>query len=150
MGSADFSPELCEQPHAVPKKLASRISWQRGDGRNSLIFKATVLAPDGIALELTGHWQKNGRHNRTCWGFSLVYLGHCVRSFDMAKYHRNPGGNGKIRGPHKHKYSSSKISRLAYSPNPPICDTDPNRSLLDFLQEANIDQPINYQYFLFP
>ena len=149
MASTDFTPELCEQLHQIPKRVASKISWQRGLGPGVLIFRATVLAPDGTALELAGHWQQNGRHQRTVWGFTLSYLGHCVRSFDMALYHRNPGG-GKITGPHKHKFSSSKISRLAYKPNPPICDTEPNQSLLDFLTEANIELPLNYQYFMFP
>jgi hypothetical protein len=148
MASADFTPEMCELIFVVPKRVISRISWQRANAKDVFIFRAKVLMPTGETLDLTGHWQKNGRHNRTRWGFNLAYLGHCIRSFDMAKYHRNPGG-GTVHGPHKHKFSSSKISRLAYTPDPPLDDKDPNRSLLGFLEEAHIEAP-NYQFFMFP
>jgi hypothetical protein len=150
MASGEFSTELCEQLFAIHKYVASKINWRRGPGTSVFIFRAKILAPDGTGLDLTGHWQKNGRHDRTCWGFSLTYRGHCVRSFDMALYHRNPGGGGKIKGPHKHRFSSSKIARLAYKPDPSISDTDPNQSLMDFLTEANIELPHDYQFFMFP
>jgi hypothetical protein len=101
MASGEFSAKLCEQLFAVPKYTVSRISWKRGPGMDVLIFQAQVLAEDGTGLELSGYWQKNGKHNRRTWGFSLKYMGHCVRSYDMAKYHRNPGESGKIKGPHK-------------------------------------------------
>ncbi|MFY9904795.1 MAG: hypothetical protein WAK62_06590, partial [Terriglobales bacterium] len=124
MASAEFSPELCEQLYALPKQVASRINWKRGPGEDVFIFRAKVLAPDGTGFDLTGHWKKNGRHGRTCWGFSLTYMGHCIRSFDMALYHRNPGGAGKVTGSHKHRFSSSKIARFAYKPDPPLSESD--------------------------
>jgi len=68
----------------------------------------------------------------------------------MARYHKNPGQHGKIRGPHKHKFSSSKIERYAYKPDPPISEREPNEALMDFLKEANVELPNNYQYFIFP
>jgi hypothetical protein len=68
----------------------------------------------------------------------------------MAKVHRNPSGGGKVKGPHKHKYSSSKIERYAYKPDPPISEDNPNEALMDFLQEANIELPAHYQNFMFP
>lgn len=148
MAFGEFSPELCEQLFAVPKTLASRIEWKRGQGKDVLIFQAKVLTPDGLGLDLAGHWKKNGRHNRTYWGFNLTYLGYCIRSYDMAIYHRNPGQ--KIRGPHKHKYSSSLIDRFAYKPDPPLSEDDANETLLDFLKEANIALPHDYQYMIFP
>lgn len=66
----------------------------------------------------------------------------------MARKHKNPGA-GWIRGPHKHKFSSSKIPRYAYKPNPPISDTDPNEALMDFLKESNITLKTPYQSFMF-
>jgi hypothetical protein len=150
MASGEFSAELCEQLFSVPKRTASRISWRQGSVNTVLIFQSTVLTADGTTLHLSGYWKKNDRHDRTAWGFALKYKGHCIRSFDMATYHKNPGGGGKVRGPHKHKFSSSKISRYAYKPDPPIADTEPNESLLDFLKEANIELAHEYQSFMFP
>jgi hypothetical protein len=115
MASIDFSPALCEQLFKVPKYVASRLSW-RQDGNLKFTFQAKILTEDGTGLDLFGYWLKNGKHNRTTWGFTLTYFGNCVRSYDMAKYHKNPG-SGKIRGPHKHKFSSSKIARLALTQN---------------------------------
>jgi hypothetical protein len=147
MSFLDFSPEFCEQLFKAPKYVASRISWkQSGDVKFN--FQAKVLTEDGTGLDLTGCWQKNSRHNRSKWGFTLTYFGNCIRSYDMAKYHRNPGGLGKIRGPHKHRFSSSKIPRLAYKPNPPISEDDPNEALFDFLAEANIQLRGEYQRLL--
>lgn len=148
IASGEFSSELCEQLFTVPKYTASRIAWKPGPG-NKYIFQCQVLTADGQGLELTGYWTKNGRHNRTTWGFSLHYKGHCVRAYDMCKYHKNPGGQGKVRGPHKHKFSSSKIERFAYKPDPPISEDDPNQSLIDFLREANIELRSEYQSFMF-
>jgi hypothetical protein len=150
MGFGDFSPELCEQLFSVRKIVASNISWKQGESPLVFLFQAKVLAPDGAGLDLTGYWNRHVKHNRTRWGFSLKYFGHCVRSYDMASYHKNPGEAGKIRGPHKHKYSSSRIPRYAYKPNPPICEVDANKSLMDFLEEANTELPRRYQYFMFP
>src|SRR5882762_4818931 len=148
MAAVDFSPELCEQLFEAPKYLASRISWKQvGDFK--FIFRAKVLTEDGVGLDLVGNWVKNGRHGRTTWGFNLTYFGNCVRTYDMAKIHKNPGG-GKIRGPHKHKFSSSKIDRLAYKPNPSISEDNPNAALLEFLAEANIALRVEYQHFMFP
>jgi len=149
MATSDFSPELCEQLFKVPKYLASRIVWKQ-IGSLKCLFLAKVLTEDGMGLDLSGYWVKNGRHNHSTWGFSLTYFGDCVRSYDMAVYHKNPGGGGKIRGPHKHKFSSSKIDRFAYKPDPPISEDNPNAALLDFLTEANIDLRGEYQHFMFP
>lgn len=149
MASGDFTYELSEQLHSAPKYVASRIVWKRGNGQDVFIFLATVLTEDGEGLDLSGYWQRVGRHNRTCWGFSLKYMGHCVRSYDMAKVHKNPGA-GKVRGPHKHMFSSSRIDRYAYKPDPPICENDPNQALLDFLREGNIELRSDYQTFMFP
>jgi len=66
----------------------------------------------------------------------------------MAKKHKNPG-EGWIRGPHKHKFSSSKIDRYAYKPDPPISELNANQALMDFLKESNIDLRIPYQDFMF-
>lgn len=150
MASGEFTQGLCDQLYAAPKSVVSRIRWRPGNGQDVLIFQAQVLTADGLGLDLSGYWKKIGRHNRTRWGFSLHYMGHCVRSWDMALKHLN-AGEGWILGPHKHKFSSSKIARYAYSPDPPICDTDPNQSLIDFLKEGNIELPPNtYQDFMFP
>jgi hypothetical protein len=150
MASVHFSQEECEKLFQVPKFVLSQLEWKIGEGKDIFIFRAKVLTSDGAGLDLTGYWQKNGRHNRTCWGFSLYYLGHCVRSYDMAKTHKNPGGGGRVRGPHKHKYSSSKIDRFAYKPDPALSETDANQGLLDFLAEANIQLRQPYQSFMFP
>jgi hypothetical protein len=146
MASGDFTPELCEQLFAVPKYTASRIVW-KANGPDVLIFVATVLTEDGIGLELSGHLRRNGRYGIR-WGFSLKYLGHTIRSYDMARYHKNPGGSGRVRGPHKHKFSSSKIERYAYRPDPPIAEDNPNDALMDFLKEANIELRSEYQYII--
>jgi len=76
-------------------------------------------------------------------------MGHCVRSYDMARVHKNPGGKGKVYGPHKHMFSSSRIDRFAYKPDPPISEDDPNQALLDFLREENIELRTDYQTFMF-
>jgi hypothetical protein len=68
----------------------------------------------------------------------------------MAQQHKNPGMKGRVKGPHKHKFSSSKIDRFAYKPDPPISEENPNQALMDFLEEANITPPPNYQHFMFP
>ena len=150
MGFGDFSPELCEQLFHIRKIVASRISWKQGESPLVFIFQASVLTPDGAGLDLSGYWSKNLRHNRTRWGFSLRYCGHCIRSYDMASSHKNPGESGRIIGPHKHRYSSSRIPRFAYKPDPPIDEDNTNRALMDFLEEANVELPSNYQYFMFP
>ncbi len=150
MASVSFSAEECEKLFKVSKFVLSHLEWKRGEAKDVFIFRAKVLTSDGAGLDLAGYWQKNGRHNRTCWGFSLKYLGNCVRSYDMGKVHRNPGGAGRVHGPHKHKYSSSKIERFAYKPDPPISELDANQSLLDFLTEANISLRHPYQTFMFP
>lgn len=144
MATGDFSPELCEQLFKAPKYTASRISWKHKN-LYTHSFRASVLTEDGTGLELIGYIARNERHGRTTWGFTLTYRGHCVRSYDMAKYHKNPGGQGKVHGAHKHKYSSSKINRFAYKPEPPICEDNPNAALMDFLKEANIELRGEYQ-----
>ncbi len=147
MAYGEFSPELCEQLHAVSKYVASRIAW-KSDAQGALKFQAKVLTPDGKGLDLIGYWYK--KNNEPRWGFSLTFSGYCVRSYDMAKRHKNPGGGGTIKGPHKHKYSSSKIDRYAFKPEPQISESNPNQALMDFLQEENIQPPTNYQHFMFP
>lgn len=109
-----------------------------------------MLTEDGAVLDLNGHWSQNSYHGHKRWGFSLRYLGHCIRSWDMATKHKNPDGGKRIRGPHKHKFDSSKIPRLAYKPEPPLSDKDPNQSLMDFLAESNIKPPDEYQNVMFP
>ncbi len=151
MASGEFTSEICERLYAAPKHVASRIRWTPGNGNMVLIFRAHVLTVDGIALDLSGYWKQIGRHNSTRWGFSLKHMGHCIRTYDMAASHKNPGEHGRIKGPHKHKFSSSKIDRYAYKPDPPLSDSDPNQSLMDFLKESNIELPIGqYQDFMFP
>src|SRR5690242_2530460 len=130
MAAVDFSPALCEQLFNVPKYVASRIEWN-ADGPRKFIFLAKVLTEDGTGLDLSGYWMINPEYNRRTWGFNLMYFGNCIRMYDMAKCHRNPGG-GKVKGPHKHKFSSSKIARFAYKPDPPISEDDPNSALIDF------------------
>jgi hypothetical protein len=146
MASGEFSPELCDELFKVPKTVVSRIAWKT-DGFGVAKFQAKVLTPDGKGLDLVGYCNK--QIGRLKWGFALTYSGNCVRSYDMAKRHKNPGEAGRIKGPHKHKYSSSKIDRYAYKPEPPISEGDPNQSLMDFLEEANIALPKNYQNFMF-
>jgi len=148
MASGEFSPELCEQLFKVPKTVASRITW-RPDAFGIFKFQAKVLTADGKGLDLVGYcYKKSGGEQK--WGFTLTYSGNCVRSYDMSKSHKNPGETGRVKGPHKHKYSSSKIERYAYKPEPPISEDDPNQSLMDFLAEANMAPPTNYQSFMFP
>lgn len=148
MSTEEFTEELCEELFLARKYVASQIVW-RAKGDYRCAFKATVLTQDGRGLDLYGFWCRNGRYGRTTWGFNLSYNGRCIRSYDMGKKHKNPGGS-KVHGPHKHRFSSSKIDRLAYKPNPPISEENPNAALLDFLKEANIDAPTDYQHFLFP
>jgi len=47
-------------------------------------------------------------------------------------------------------FSSSRIDRYAYKPDPPITEDDPNQALLDFLKEENIELRSDYQTFMFP
>jgi hypothetical protein len=149
MASGEFTVQLCEQLHTAPKYVASRIRWRAGNGEGVYIFQAKVLTQDGTGLDLSGYWDKIGRHGLTRWGFALKYMGHCVRTYDMATKHKNPG-EGWIRGPHKHKFSSSKIERYAYKPDPPISEADANQALMDFLNESNIELPSGtYQDFMF-
>ena len=54
-----------------------------------------------------------------------------------------------MKGPHKHKYSSSRIPRLAYTPEMPISTENANQALLDFLKECNIELRTEYQDFMF-
>ena len=147
MASGDFSPELCEQLFEVPKKVVSRINW-KPEAPGVFKFQAQVLTADGKGLHLVGYWFNKSGVAR--WGFSLTFNGYCVRSYDMASEHKNPGMTGRVKGPHKHKYSSSKIDRFAYKPVPPISEGNPNQALMDFLEEANIAPPQNYQNFMFP
>jgi hypothetical protein len=150
MASGEFTAALCEQLYAAPKYVASKIRWRPGSGEGVLIFQAKVLTQDGTGLDLSGYWKKVGRHNRTRWGFSLKHLGHCIRTYDMADSHKNPGETGRIKGPHKHRFSSSKIERYAYKPDPPISESDPNEALMDFLKEGNIElRSGDYQDFMF-
>lgn len=142
-----FTVEECERLFAAPKTVVTRITW-KAVNPNTLHFQAKVVTDEGRGLDLNGVWQRIGRHGETRWGFSLNYHGNCVRSFDMAWKHKNPGGKW-IRGPHKHKFSSSRIPRMAYKPDPAISIAEPNQSLLDFLAEANIAIPANFQYFMF-
>jgi hypothetical protein len=142
-----FTVEMCEALFAAPKYVASKIRW-KPDGQN-VKFRAQVLTQDGgLGLELIGYWGFNPRYGRVTWGFSLTYRKHLIRAYDMAKKHKNPGEPGKIRGPHKHRFHS-RIARYAYKPSPPICDIEPNQSLMDFLVEANIKQPSDYQAYMF-
>jgi hypothetical protein len=146
MASGEFSPELCEQLFTVPKTVASRITW-KSDGLGVFKFQAKVLTADGKGLDLVGYCYKKGGERK--WGFSLTYSGNCVRSYDMSKEHKNPAGGGRVKGPHKHKFTSSKIDRYAYKPNPEISEDNPNQALMDFLAEANIALPSNYQNIMF-
>jgi hypothetical protein len=147
MATGDFSPELCEQLFSVPKTVASKINW-KPDASGVFKFQAQVLTADGKGLHLIGYW--SSKNSVTKWGFSLTFNGYCVRSYDMASEHKNPGMAGRIKGPHKHRYSSSKIDRLAYKPDPPISENNANEALMDFLTEAHIELPTNYQNFMFP
>jgi len=122
----------------------------RANREGNFLLQAQVIAEDGTMFELVGYWSSQRSHKRTRWGFSLKYYGHTIRSYDMADSHKNPGEKGRIIGPHKHKFRSSKILRFAYKPNPPISETDPNQSLMDFLAEANIALPTDYQNLMFP
>jgi len=146
--SEKFTAEMCERIFATPKYVASKIQWKASG--SAVKFRAQVLTEsEGLGLDLVGYWNFSPRYNRIIWGFNLSFRKHIVRQYDMAKKHKNPGEHGKIIGPHKHKYSSSRIPRLAYKPDPPISDTNPNQSLMDFLQEANIKIPENYQNYMF-
>jgi hypothetical protein len=120
MASGEFTYELSEQLHSVPKYVASRLAWKRGDGEDVFISQATVLTADGNGLDLSGYWQKNGRFNRARWGFSLKYMGHCVRSYDMALVHKNPGGGksvGRTSTSFRHQgLTDSHISQIRLSP----------------------------------
>jgi hypothetical protein len=144
----EFTAAICEALYAAPKSLASRIVWRQKDSR-TFLFQAKVLAEEGIVLDLSGYWCHDAFHGCKHWGFSLRYLGHCIRSWDMAKKHKNPN-SGWVRGPHKHKFDSTKAPRFAYKPNPPVSDTDPNQALLDFLLESHIEPPEDYQNVMFP
>ena len=147
----EFTQEICELLYRTPKYVASQINWEPRTP-DVFIFRAKVLTDDGIGLDLTGHWKRNGRFGRTLWGFDLRYRRRIVRGYDMAAKHKNPGGGGHIRGPHKHRFSSSKIDRFAYLPQPPISTADANQALLDFLKECNIRFRTGdrYQAFMFP
>lgn len=142
-----FTAEMCEELFIAKKYTASRIAW-KGIAADKLSFKAQVLTHDGRGLDLAGWYAKAGRGGKPIWGFSLYYRGHCIRSYDMSKYHKNPQKGGKARGPHKHRFSSSRIPRFAYKPDPAIRETNPNDALMDFLAEANIEMRSEYQMLL--
>jgi hypothetical protein len=148
MTTVQYTPQLCEELYSIPKFVASSIHWKPGDGPGKYIFQAQILTQDGRGLDLNGVWVRNSKYGVATWGFSLYFFGNLVRSYDMAKKHKNPGG-GKVRGPHKHRFTSSKIHRFAYKPDPPISEADPNQALMDFLKESNIEPPSDYQHFLF-
>lgn len=148
MASGEFTSELCEQLHATSKYVASSLKWKRSSA-GTVLLQAAVLTEDGSGLDLVGYWVKVAKHSLPRWGFSLRYMGHCIRSYDMAASHKNPHEPGRIKGPHKHKFSSSKIPRYAYKPNPPISENDPNQALIDFLRESNIQLRQAYQSFMF-
>ena len=148
MGNSIFTPELCEALFQAPKAMASAIAW-RASNPSTFLFQAKVLVNDGTVLDLAGYWCHNSYHQHRRWGFSLMIGGFCIRSYDMSRRHKNPA-NGTVRGPHKHRFQSSKILRFAYKPEPPIHATDPNQALMDFLREANIALPDDYQNVMFP
>lgn len=152
MPTEAFTVEIAEFLYASPKYVASVIDWRpkAGTSGNTYRFHASVVTDEGLVLDLSGTWTQTSRHGDTRWGFSLNYLGHPVRSYDMGKRHANPNGYPNVKGPHKHKYWSSRIPRLAYKPDPPISETDPNQALLDFLEEGNIKLQGPYQTFSFP
>ena len=92
MASGEFTPELCEQLHEAPKYVPSRISWKdKNPGGGVLVFRAKAFTGDGEGLGLVGYWNNRARHGLTRWGFSLTYNKNVVRSYDMAKKHKNPG-----------------------------------------------------------
>jgi hypothetical protein len=144
----EFTVEMCEAIFAAPKLMASGIEWRAKDSR-TFIFQAKVLCDsENIVLDLTGHWCRNDFVPEIRWGFNLTLGNHCIRSYDMSKRHRNVK-SGSVRGPHKHKFHGTKIPRFAYKPSPPIDDRDCNKSLMDFLVEANITLPTEYQTVMF-
>jgi len=116
----------------------SAIRWEPTE-EGSRIFQAAVLTEDELALDLVGYWEPRNRFSEARWGFSLKYQGYIVRAYDMARSHKNPGERGRIKGPHKHKFVSSKIYRYAYTPDPPISTANPHDALADFLKESNIE-----------
>ena len=114
------------------------IRWEP-TGKGSLTFRASVRTADDLMLDLSGYWDKIDRFGDTRWGFALRFRGHLVRSYDMAKSHKNPGESGRIRGPHKQRFLSSKMDRYAYTPDPSISMNTPSAALRDFLKECNIE-----------
>jgi hypothetical protein len=149
MSTREFTVDICEALYTCPKRIVSKLQWV-ATRNNTFMVQAQVMTEEGDILDLAGHWCLRSFDSRRRWGFSLRYYGHVVRSFDMAKSHKNPGEPGRVKGPHKHRFKSSKIPRYAYKPNPPISDTEPNQSLMDFLAEANISPPTDYQNLMFP
>jgi hypothetical protein len=151
MPNIEFTEEMCEAIFRAPKKLASQIEWFV-ENPNTFRFEAKVICESqNLVLDLNGHWCHNTLLKRRRWGFALKLGGYAIRSYDMSKKHKNFGIVGKrVRGPHKHRFKMSKIARFAYSPDPPISDTDPNQSLMDFLTEAHIELPAEYQSVMFP
>lgn len=146
--SKEFTVEMCEALFAAPKTMASDIDWRVKDAR-TFIFQARVLCQQqNVLLDLTGYWCRNDLLASVRWGFSLTLGGHCIRSYDMSKRHRNIK-SGSVRGPHKHKFHGTKVPRYGYTPNPPIDASDCNKSLMDFLVEANITPPVKYQTVMF-
>lgn len=144
-----FTAEMCEAIFSAEKYVASKIEWKR-DGEHMMKFRAQVLTADNaMVLDLVGYWGYNPRYQRKVWGFNLSYKRHCIRQYDMGARHKNLGEPTTVRGPHKHRFSESRVPRYAYKPNPPISESDPNRALMDFLAEANIRKPENYQDEMF-
>lgn len=151
MPNVEFTEEMCEAIFNAPKKLASRIDWFV-QNTNTFRFEAKVICEsENLILDLSGQWCHNTFLKHRRWGFALKLGGYIIRSYDMSKKHKNFGVVGqRIHGPHKHRFRTSKITRFAYKPNPAICDTDPNQSLMDFLTEASIELPKEYQSVMFP
>lgn len=151
MASAEFTEAMCEAIFKAPKKLVSRIEWFT-ENPQTLRFAAKVICEtENLVLDLNGCWCHNTFLGHRRWGFALKLGGYVIRSYDMSKKHKNFGVVGqRVHGPHKHRFRNSKIARFAYKPNPPISDTDPNQSLMDFLAEANIELPTEYQSIIFP
>ena len=92
MASAEFSPELCEQLYALPKQVASRINWKRGPGEDVFLFQSKSSGSRRNRLRSNGPLEKE----RTTWphvlGIFIDVYRPLHRGFDMAIYHRNPGG----------------------------------------------------------
>jgi hypothetical protein len=120
-----------------PKVIAMNLAWQ-AQGR-AYNLAATVLGTEtGYTLSLRGYV---GRRNHS---FTLLFQNTPIRKWTVHDRHRDPVSKRIFREPHKHTWDDVWEDQRVYIPTDfPV--GDPNRELLAFLKECNIELRGAYQ-----